>query len=136
MQAMAASNEAVRVVLVRKNKQIRRLDGTIILQLTEIRSLKQKIAELQDSIVAGTTDVEAIKGEAEVREATKGPSPESQLSEQAATPLLPSESSLISQSIIGVESIADSAVINFDVITVDVSTNTEIEVIMTKTRKI
>ena len=136
MQAMAASNEAVRVVLVRKNKQIRRLDGTIILQLTEIRSLKQKIAELQDSIVAGTTDVEAIKGEAEVREATKGSSPESQLSEQAATPLLPSESSLISQSIIGVESIADSAVINFDVITVDVSTNTEIEVIMTKTRKI
>lgn len=131
LQNLASSNEAIRVVLVRKNKQIRQLDGTIILLNTEMRSLKQKIAELQDAIVAGTTDVEAIKQEAEEREAVvKTPlDPQLDLPDQGTSTPLPLEaSSVITQSLTEHDSIADSAMFNFDVANVDASTNTEVEV--------
>ena len=67
---MASSNEAIRVVLVRKNKQIRQLEGTILQLNAETNSQKAKIEELKEAIVSGTADVDAIKEEIEEQRPT------------------------------------------------------------------
>lgn len=65
---LAASNEAIRVVLVRKNKQIRQLEGTIIQLNAEAGSYKSKIEMLEESILSGTADADAIREEREEEE--------------------------------------------------------------------
>ncbi|XP_063673817.1 uncharacterized protein LOC134811041 [Bolinopsis microptera] len=122
LQALAASNEAIRVVLVRKNKQIRQLEGTIIQLNATANSQKTKIVELEEAIISGTANAETIREERVeqkplvIDELPPPPSPDIDIV----------DSSHITESI-DLDSEGMSTPTSNEIILIDGATNTEIE---------
>lgn len=116
---LASSNEAVKVCLVRKNKQIRQLEGTIIQYQAEVKAQKQKITELQEDIVSGTADIESIKQQQGERVTTP---------DQQSSPSTPTIPNVERQSPPQLEDSAASSPDNTpeDVVTIDRATNTHV----------
>ena len=123
LEALAASNEAIRVVLVRKNKQIRQLEGTIIQLNATANSQTTKIGKLEEAIISGTANAETIKEERveqkppEIEELPPPPSPDIDIV----------DSSHITESI-DLDSDGMSTPAPDEIILIDGATNTEIEV--------
>ena len=123
LEALAASNEAIRVVLVRKNKQIRQLEGTIIQLNATANSMTTKIGKLEEAIISGTANAETIKEERveqkppEIEELPPPPSPDIDIV----------DSSHITESI-DLDSDGMSTPAPDEIILIDGATNTEIEV--------
>ena len=124
LKVLAASNEAIRVVLVRKNKQVRQLEGTIIQLNAETTSQKSKIEKLEESIISGTADANAIREEREEEES----------GQDAALELPPHDSPAVQSTMdesvdLDSDDMTTPAPDDFNErVMIDGSTNTEIEV--------